>query len=1383
MSTEQNLYGAQAKTLEGFRLSPQQKHLWLTARKRRGFVSQLAILVGGELPPARLEKALRVLTERHESLRTTFHCFAGMEVPIQVLAEAADARLEVQDAAGGGDPLAAVGERLLQDARADFDYERGPLARHTLLRFSPTQSALLVTLSAMCGDAVTLKNIYAQLAELCAAESEPAPSGEEFVQYIDYSEWQHELLESAAGAAAREYWKPFAEAAAAPTRLPPASATATPGDDARGRFAFTVEAALLQGLQSLAARHGVSLPSVLFTAFSLLAWRLGEGQRFAVGALFDGRQRRGLADALGLFARYAPVEPRIEEDYTFAEVLKRNFDDLTRAEEKQVYYPLEQERDARGPGASATALPLKFEWNRLPDPVQSGGLRFMPVALSSVSADYELKLSCLESAESLGLEFHYDPAVYSSGAARLLAERLTTLLRHAAAGPPCPVRRAEILGAAERRQVLEAWNETRRPYPAASLVELFRRQAERTPEAVACVCGERSLDFAELDRRSERLARRLRGLGVGTESAVGLCLERSIEMLVGVLGIWKAGGAYVPLDPGQPKERLALLARDAGCRAVVTQTSLAALLPGEEVALVAADAPEAEAEGGEEAPPPSDIAPENLAYIIYTSGSTGRPKGVMVQHGSAVNLSFALLEEIYGNAERPLRVGLNAPLAFDASVKQLLQVLHGHAVCIIPEEVRLDAAALSDYVKRHGVDALDCTPSQLKLWLSGGLSEELEGLPPTLLIGGEALDEGTWARLAGRPDRRGFNVYGPTECTVDATAGEIRGAEPNIGRPIANVRAYVLDAYLSPAPVGSPGQLYVAGAGLARGYLRQPARTAERFIPDPFSKEPGARMYATGDVVRHLPDGRLEYLRRLDLQVKVQGFRIEPGEVEAVLHEHPAVREAAVVAVQDAQGKQRLVGYVQPKRRHRAAVEGRTRYPLPNGRAIVHHNRNESDYLYQEIFEKRIYTSRGIRVPDGAVVFDVGANIGMFTLFVAEHFPSARVFAFEPIPPIFDTLRINAELYAAPVKLFPFGISNRNQTASFTYYPHYSMMSGQESYSDSSADIEVVKKYLSNQQAAGQEGGGLLEHADELLAGRFASETYDCSLRTLSDVIADEGVERIDLLKVDVQRAELNVLEGIRDEDWPKIQQIVMEVHDGAGQETKGRVGEIVAMLERRGFDAFAEQDALLRETDRHNLYAVRRGFRADDAAPPARPRVAAERPPADLLSVQELRLFLRERLPEYMIPAALLLLDEMPLNRNGKIDRAALSSPAALEAETKAAYLAPRAGAERQIAAIWQQVLGVERVGRQDNFFDLGGHSLLLVQLHQRLREELDLKISMVEIFQHPTVAALAEFHKRGEAEADPRADFEQAQEAADRIRKAAARQRRLSKGLKGRL
>jgi FkbM family methyltransferase len=541
---------------------------------------------------------------------------------------------------------------------------------------------------------------------------------------------------------------------------------------------------------------------------------------------------------------------------------------------------------------------------------------------------------------------------------------------------------------------------------------------------------------------------------------------------------------------------------------------------------------------------------------------------------------------------------------------------------------------------------------------------------------------------------------------------------------------------------------------VGRGYLESPELTAQRFVPDGFSAVPGQRLYRTGDLVAYLPDGNLRYLRRLDQQVKLRGYRIELGEIEATLARHPGVTESAVVVRQTERGEARLVAYVVSRSAQSAATNGHRRYRLPNGTLIAHLNSNETDNLYQEIFTDRIYLKHGIHLPAGACVFDVGANIGLFSLFVTQQCPEARIYAFEPLAPVHEKLALNAALFSARTKLFAYGLSDSEKRAEFAYYPRYTAKSGAMAYADAEDEVAVVKTFLRNQQREGVgEAASLIEVEDQLLAGLFESERQECSLRRLSDVLRAEGIERVDLLKVDVQRAELDVLRGIDATDWGKIEQIVMEVHDGIGKATGGRVSEVKQLLEERGFAVIVEQDEFLVGTDRYNLYASRHpllqetktsGHALADEEAVAEHRASSLLPREEEVndrefSEGELQQYLRERLPEYMVPAAWVMMDKMPLTRQGKIDRQSLPAPEEVRRQSRAEIQQPRTPTEEMVAAVWAEVLGIEEVGADANFFELGGHSLLATQVVSRLREAFGVELGLRVFFREPTVEAVA--------------------------------------------
>ena len=716
----------------------------------------------------------------------------------------------------------------------------------------------------------------------------------------------------------------------------------------------------------------------------------------------------------------------------------------------------------------------------------------------------------------------------------------------------------------------------------------------------------------------------------------------------------------------------------------------------------------------------------------------------MISHGNLQQLRHGLQQTVYATlGQEPLRVGWNASLSFDASVKQWVQLLNGHAIYLLGEEERLEAERVLDYVKQNEVQVLDTTPGQLRTWLEAGLKEGAAGDQlAALLVGGEAIDEQLWQELAGLGRPVFYNVYGPTECTVDATWSVVSGARAVLGQRLPHVSVYVLDEQLRLAPVGVRGELCIGGGGVGRGYLLRAELTAERYVPHPFSTVGGERLYRTGDEGRYLADGQIEYLGRRDQQVKVRGYRIELGEIEAVLENHAAVRQA-VVTVRD---EQQLVAYLVGRRGvqlHESGVGERSEgYEVSAGLRVAQQNKNETDYLYHEIFERRCYLQHGVSIERGDWVVDVGANIGLFSLQAAQ-LGAARVYAFEPLGPVCASLRQNARLGGGRIRVFEHGLSRAEGEAQFTYYPRYTMMSGQSEYADAVGEVEVIKRYLENEASGGSsDAASLLKDADELLAGRFTGQVQQCRLRRLTDVLREEQVRRVDLLKIDVQRAEWDVLQGLEAEDWERIGQVVLEVHDWEGG--SGRAAEIRELLQAKGYEVTVAQDELLVGTDRYNVYGVRSGYRKNGRE---NGNGNGHAPLLELededwgggeWDVSEVREYARERLPEYMVPHRWVVLEQMPLTAHGKVDRERLPAPVAERAAEREAE-GEWTAVEELVADIWNEVLKQQVVARNESFFELGGHSLLATQVISRVREVFGVEVGLRRLFEEPTLGGFS--------------------------------------------
>lgn len=883
-----------AEVTAGYRLSPQQKRLWKLHQQGALCVAQCAITLEGSLDLERLKTVTKRILDRHEILRTTFPKLAGMKQAVQAVTDEAEPEWKIWN----GSTTNAIWTTAKSTA---FDLDNGPLVRCDLFARSHDEHVLFVSLPSLCADNHTLRNLFHELARAYDPGLPEEPG--EVVQYLQYSEWQNDLVQEVGPEFSEAYWLKQEFLENQPVTLPGENTATRP-------TAFTPQSIVLRlanvhdQLKAIAHDSGISEAAILLASWQTLLWRLSHEPGILLSLHCHGRIYEEMNESFGLYSRWLPVLGQPKADLQGHELFKNAEKSIQAAHEWQEYFAAE---------ANEKALQIGFSYEDYAAPISHNSLRFTLAELHTCTEPLKLWLSAMPAEQNaLRLEFGYDPNVYSTQHIERLAEEFETLLRDLLSHPETRLDMLPVLGRRERRQIISEWNETERDYSTAQpLHRLFELQVKQTPAATAVIFNDESLTFRELNRRANQLAALLRSYGVGPESLVALYMDRSLEMIVGVLGVWKAGGAFVPMDSALPPQRLALLLSDAKPMAVVTQPHLVTALPEVE-RLVCLDSQWKALADQDEGNRADEVSPDNAAYVIYTSGSTGAPKGVLVQHRSAFNLLRALEETVYAQHPGPLRVSMNAPLVFDASIKQLIQLLRGCALCIIPEEVRRDGPELLAYASQHSLDVLDCTPSQLRMLLAAKQAAHGPLEPALLLVGGEPLDEAAWKEVT---DTACWNLYGPTECTVDATACLVRESpeSPTIGRPLGNVKVYILDQALEPVPIGVAGELYIGGAGLARCYLNRPGLTATQFIPDSFSDQPGARLYKTGDRVRYREDGKLEFIDRVDFQVKVRGVRIELGEIESVVAQHPAVRETVVLARADDAEQKRLVCYVVSK--------------------------------------------------------------------------------------------------------------------------------------------------------------------------------------------------------------------------------------------------------------------------------------------------------------------------------------------------------------------------------------------------------------------------------------------------------------------------------------
>ena len=1078
-------------------LSFAQERLWFLERLTRGSAAYHlpgALCLSGRLDAAALARALNEVARRHQVLRSAYPEAAGR--PSVVVLRGVERRLPLVDLARLGEAAAGVAAGIgAALGRRPFDLAAGPPLRAALLRLAPEEHWLVLVLHHIAADGWSLGILAGELAVLHAAfaAGRPSPLGELPVQYSDFARWQRGWLVGEALAAHLAFWR--RALAGAPARLQlPADRPRPPAPSFRGeRIAALAPPGLAAELRGAARRNGATLFMVLLATLDLLLQRSTGQQDLVVGAAIANRERLEIEGLIGCFVNTLALRADLSGRPSLDELLRQVRETSLAAYAHQdlpfekLVEALAAERDPGTTPVFQVLLVLQNTWAGAGAWHDAGApLVMRPRQLAIAAAKFDLTLDAAETPRGLELSFELSRDLFDAATVKRLAGHYLALL---AALPGDPARRLDelpALGAAERQQLLREWNDTAlgrgEVAPAAARIhELFEWQAARRPEALAVRGQGATLSYGELERRANRLARALRRLGVGAETRVGLCVERSPEMVVALLGILKAGAAYVPLDPGHPGERSALVLADSAVAVLVTEERwLASLDPrpaaagavmgqtagqtaNAAVAILCLDREAARiaAEDGSPLGAAAAAPPAALAYVIYTSGSTGRPKGVGVSHRAVVNLLRALAERP-GFDEAVVMPAL-ATLSFDVAGAEIyLPLAVGGRVEVVGREEAATGRRLAARLRAAAATAMQATPATWRLLLDAGWQGQA-GL--AAISTGEALP----GELAGALLERGvvlWNLYGPTETAIYA-AGAPVGApgQPALGRPLANTTLHVADGSLMAVPIGVAGELLIGGEGLARGYWGRPELTAERFVPDPWSgSHEGGRLYRTGDLVRRRCDGELEFLGRLDHQVKVRGVRIEPGEVEAALARHPGVSRAVVVAAGEGAGR-RLVAY-------------------------------------------------------------------------------------------------------------------------------------------------------------------------------------------------------------------------------------------------------LVA--------------------------------RTEGTAQPAAPRPPASRPPAGDgtgTSPAALREFLRRLLPEAMVPSAFMVLDRLPLTPSGKVDRKALPAPVwgSGSGDGAAARNSPRTPAERSVARLWAEVLGVAEVGGDDNFFDLGGHSLLLAQLHARLEDLLGREISLLDLFLHPTVRAQA--------------------------------------------
>ncbi len=1033
------------------------------AQARLWFLSQLdpdsplynmpaAVRLIGALNVAALKQIFNEIVRRHEVLRTTFVIVNGQ--PVQVIAPTLILPLPVVNLQELPEleREAEVLRLATSVAQRPFDLTQGPLLRTTLLQLGAAEYVLLFTMHHIISDGWSIEVLIQEVVVLYEVfcSGKPSPLADLPIQYADFAIWQRQWLQGEVMANQLAYWQQQLSHHPPVLQLPTDRPRPVVQSFRGSTKSFSLSTKLTDALKVLSQGEEATLFMTLLAAFQTLLYRYTGQEDILVGSPIANRDRFETDALIGFFVNTLVLRTDLSGNPSFRELLARVREMALSAYEhqempfEQLVAELQPERDlSRNP-----LIQVMFTLQNAPVPVMEfAGLTLSPVEFDSGMTKFDLILTLSETPEGLTGRLEYNTDLFDAATIAKMVRYFQTLLTGIVSDPDQSILNLPLLTTAERHQLLVEWNDNQIDYPQDKCIhQLFEAQVERTPDAVAVVFEEQQLTYQQLNQRANQLAHYLRTLGVKPEVLVGLCLERSLEMVVGLLGILKAGGTYVPLDPADPQERLAFMLEDARVAVLIQQQKVEGL-PEHKARVVFLDADWQVIAQHSEENFVGGVTIDNLAYVIYTSGSTGRSKGVMNTHHGLCN-RLLWMQDAYRltTADGVLH---KTPFSFDVSIWELLwPLLSGAQLVVARPEGHKDSAYLVKLITEQQITTLHFVPPMLQVFLAEqGL--EACGCLKRVICSGDALPFELQKRFFARLKTELHNLYGPTEAAIEVTFWACKHQTTQrivpIGRPIANTQIYLLDTQLQPIPIGVPGELHIGGAPLARGYLNRPELTTEKFIANPFSQQPGERLYKTGDLARYCLDGNIEFLGRIDHQVKIRGFRIELGEIEAVLSQHRAVREAVVLAQEEETGNKYLVAYVVPK-----------------------------------------------------------------------------------------------------------------------------------------------------QESA---------------------------------------------------------------------------------------------------------------------------------------------------LSISELRSLLREKLPEYMLPSAFVKLDTLPLLPNGKVDRKALPAPERYRPELETAYQAPQTETERLIATVWQEKLQVEKVGIYDNFFDLGGHSLLVIQIHSKLREIFEQELSIVHLFKYPTINSLAKY------------------------------------------
>ena len=899
------------------------------AQQRLWFLDQLepnspvynlkkTVKLTGTIQVDALQKALDGIVRRHETLRTTFSSTDG--IPLQIIGEPGHVDLTVIDLTSSSedDREIRLTNVLRNEAQRPFNLSKDPLLRATLVHLNDQEHVLLLVIHHIASDDWSNGILLHELGTSYRSFITGIPLSLVSlpIQYADFAVWQRQWLQGETLDAQLSYWKKKL-AGAPPSIELPTDRPRPPIQTSHGRTQRGIlPTHLYEAIKILGQRESTTLFMTLLAAFNVLLFRYTHQKDILIGTPIAGRTRIETEPLIGFFVNTLVLRTDLSGNPTFRELLQRVREVALDAYAHQdlPFEKLVEELQPERSLSQSALFQVMFALQNAPRPPwELPGLTIAQLEVESNTARFDLTLTVIEKAKELHMRFGYNTDLFDDTTITRMQNHFQTLLEGIVADPDQRVSELPILTQAERNQLLIEWNETTAEYPHDRCVhQLFEAQVKLSPDEVAIIFRGEKLTFRELNRRSNQLAHHLRSLGVGPEVLVGICMDRSIDMMVGLLGILKAGGAYVPLDPAFPRERLMSMLEDSQPAVVLTHANLANSLGSVRARILHVDSDWEEIAKHRDDNPHSTMTQDNLAYVIYTSGSTGRPKGVEILHRSVVNFLTSIGEQP-GLTPQDVLLAVTS-LSFDIAVLELfLPIVQGARVIIASREEASSGEELLILLQQYQVTAMQATPATWRLLLAAGWQD---GSQMKILCGGEKLRQELAEKLLASNNTL-WNLYGPTETTIWSTFHQVKSTHRpiSIGRPIANTKIYILDRDMNPVPIGVPGDLYIGGVGLARGYRNSPQLTADRFISNPFGEKAESRIYKTGDLARYQMDGNIQYLARTDHQVKIRGFRVELGEIESVLGQHQAISENVIIEREDTPGDNRLVAYLVCRKR------------------------------------------------------------------------------------------------------------------------------------------------------------------------------------------------------------------------------------------------------------------------------------------------------------------------------------------------------------------------------------------------------------------------------------------------------------------------------------